>query len=388
MAPMAGHFPPQDGAGRIPVYPLRVYVCERCLLLQTERIDPEEESFGPEYAWFSSASEVWLEHARAFTDQISEALSLGSESRVVEVASNDGSLLAGFAERGISVRGIDPAETVAREAIERGVPTEIEFFGRDSAARLAAEGKADLIIANNVIANVPDLGDFVGGFKLLLKEGGTITVETLSLLRLLETRAWDWIYPEQFSYFGAHSARELFAAHGLRLFDAEELPTHGGSLRLYACHEDDERSSTQRLEDLLASEESRGLQEIDTYRRFGEDVRADKREILSLLESLKAEGKRIAGYGASVKANTLVNYVRIGSELIEYCCDAERAKHGRVLPGTDIAIRSPDVLEEDRPDFVLIFPWNHREQIMEQLSFVRDWGGRFLARTPELRILD
>jgi SAM-dependent methyltransferase len=383
---MAAIFPTKDGSRGMPFYPLRAYVCERCLLMQVEQFASEEETFSPDYVWFSSHSEAWLEHARDFAEETSEALDLGADSMVVEVASNDGSLLARFAERGIRVLGVDPAETVARAAIERGIPTAVEFFGRDSAARLAAERKADLIIANNVIANVPDLNDFVGGLKALLREGGTITVETLSLLRMLETRAWDWIYHEQFSYFSAHSAGELFAAHGLRLFDVEELPTHGGSLRLYACHDDNERSSSCRLEDMRALEESHGLREVDTYRAFGEDVRADKRQILSLLISAKEEGKRIAGYGASVKGNTLLNYCGIGSDFIDYCCELNPRRQGRVLPGSDIPILSPEVLKEDRPDFVLIFPSNHRERIIEQLSFVRSWGGRFLARAPELRV--
>jgi SAM-dependent methyltransferase len=388
MAPMAGIFPRPDCRRMQPFYPLRAFVCERCLLMQVEQFAPEEETFSSDYAWFSSSSQVWLEHARAFADQISRHLDLGAESRVVEVASNDGSLLERFAERGIQVLGVDPAETVARAAIERGIPTEIEFFGRDCAVRLAADGKPDLIVANNVIADVPDLSDFLEGLKLLLREGGTITVETLSLLRMLETRAWDWICHGHLSYFSAHSARKLFADHGLRLFDVEELPTHGGSLRLYASHEDDERSSSQRLEDMLRLEGSRGLQEVDTYRAFGEAVRADKRQILSLLISMKEDGKRIAGYGASVKTNTVTNYCGIGSDFIDYCCELDPAKHGRVLPGSELPICGVDVLEEDRPDFVFIFPWNHREQIMEQLSFVRSWGGRFLARTPELLILD
>jgi 2-polyprenyl-3-methyl-5-hydroxy-6-metoxy-1,4-benzoquinol methylase len=389
MAPLAGTFPRADVSRRMqPFYPLRAFVCERCLLMQVAQVASEEETFSPDYVWFSSFSEAWLRHARAFAEQMSQDLDLGAESMVVEVASNDGHLLERFAERGIQVLGVDPAETVARAAIERGIPTKIEFFGRDCAARLAAEGMADLIIANNVIAGVPDLSDFVGGLKLLLREGGTITVETLYLPRLLETRGWDWIYHENFSYFSAHTAQRLFAAQGLRLFDVEELPTHGGSLRLYACHEDDERSSSQRLEDMLRLEGSRRLQEVDTYRAFGEAVRADKRQILSLLISVKEDGKRIAGYGASVKANTVTNYCGIGSDFLDYCCELDPTKQGRVLPGSDLPICGVDVLEEDRPDFVLIFPWNHREQIMKQLSFVRSWGGRFLARTPELRILD
>jgi 2-polyprenyl-3-methyl-5-hydroxy-6-metoxy-1,4-benzoquinol methylase len=390
MAPMAAVFPRRDGSERMqPFYPLRAFVCERCLLLQVEQVASEEETFSADYAWFSSFSEAWLKHARAFAQEMSQALDLGTESMVVEVGSNDGHLLGCFAERGIRVQGVDPAETVGRAAIERGIPTAIEFFGRDCAARLAADRKADLIIANNVIAHVPDLNDFVGGLKLLLREGGTITVETLYLLRLLETRGWDTIYHEHFSYFTVHSARRLFSAQGLRLFDVEELPTHGGSLRLYACHDEDrEHSPSRRLEDMLQLEESRGLKEVETYRAFGEDVRADKRQILSQLISVKDDGKRIAGYGASVKANTLLNYCGIGSDFIDYCCELHPTKQGRVLPGSDIAICGPDVLKEDRPDFVLIFPWNHREEIMEQLSFVRAWGGRFLVRAPELRVFE
>ena len=387
MAPMAVLFPKHDGRMQ-PFYPLRAFVCERCLLMQVEQVASEKETMSPEYVWFSSFSETWLEHARAFAQEMSESLDLGAGSMVVEVASNDGHLLECFAERGIGVLGVDPAETVARAAIERGVPTEIEFFGRDCAARLAADRRADLIIANNVIAHVPDLNDFVGGLKLLLEERGTITVETLYLLRLLEARAWDTIYHEHFSYFSVHSARELLMANGLRLFDVEELPTHGGSLRLHACHDDDRRATSKRVDEMLEREEELGLQRIETYRAFGDQVRADKREILSQLISAKDDGKRIAGYGASVKANTMLNYCGIGSDFIDYCCELDPAKQGRVLPGSDLAIREPDVLKEDRPDFVFIFPWNHREQIMEQLSFIRSWGGRFLVRTPQLQIFD
>jgi 2-polyprenyl-3-methyl-5-hydroxy-6-metoxy-1,4-benzoquinol methylase len=371
-----------------PFYPLRAFVCGRCLLMQVEQFASEKETMSPEYVWFSSFSDAWLEHARAFAREMSLALDLGPTSMVVEVASNDGHLLECFAERGIRVLGVDPAETVARAAIERGIPTEIEFFGRDCATRLAADGKADLIIANNVIAHVPDLSDFVGGLKLLLRDGGTITVETLYLLRLLDARGWDTIYHEHFSYFTVHSARALLNAHGLRLFDVEELPTHGGSLRLYACHDEDERSSAQRVDDMLRLEERRGLQDIETYLAFGDVVRADKRQILSRLISAKDDGKRIAGYGASVKANTMTNYCGIGSDFIDYCCERDPAKQGRVLPGSDLPIFAPDQLKDDRPDFVFIFPWHHREQIMEQLSFVRNWGGRFLVRTPDLRVFD
>jgi SAM-dependent methyltransferase len=390
MAPMAAVFPTKDGSARMqPFYPLRGFVCERCLLMQVEQFAPEEETFSPDYVWFSSFSDAWLKHARAFAQEMSRALDLGAESMVVEIGSNDGHLLECFAERGIRVLGVDPAETVARAAIERGIPTAIEFFGPDCAVRLAADRKADLIIANNVIAHVPDLNDFVRGMRLLLQEGGTITVETLYLLRLLETRGWDTIYHEHFSYFSVHSARELFSAHGLRLFDVEELSTHGGSLRLYACHDEDrKRSPSRRLEDMLLLEESRGLQQVETYRAFGEEVRADKRQILSMLISVKEDGKRIAGYGPSVKGNTLLNYCGIGSDFIDYCCELNPAKQGRVLPGSDIEICDPDLLKQDRPDFVLIFPWNHREQIMQQLSFVRSWGGRFLVRAPELRVFE
>ena len=387
---MAVLFPRKDGYGGMQrFYPLRAFVCERCQLMQVEQFASEKETMSPEYLWFSSFSNAWLEHARAFAQEMSDVLDLGAESMVVEVASNDGHLLECFAERGIRVLGVDPAETIARAAIERGIPTAVEFFGRDCAARLAADRKADLIIANNVIAHVPDLNDFVGGLKLLLGEGGTITVETLYLLRLLEARGWDTIYHEHFSYFSVHSAQELFAARGLRLFDVEELPTHGGSLRLYACHDEDrERSISKRVEGMLLLEESRGLQEIETYRAFGEEVRADKRQILSQLISVKEDGKRIAGYGASVKANTMLNYCGIGCDFIDYCCELNPAMQGRVLPGSDLAICDPDLLKEDRPDFVLIFPWHHREQIMEQLSFVRSWGGRFLVRAPDLRVFE
>lgn len=390
MSPLAVAFPAKDTAGQMqPFYPLRAFICEQCLLMQANQFATEEEIINRDYRWFSSFSSSWLTHSRAFADDMSRRLELGPESMVVEVASNDGHLLQCFAERGIDVLGVDPAETVARVAIERGVPTLIEFFGRDCAERLASDRKADLIVANNVLAHVPDPNDFLAGLKLLLREGGTITVETLHLLRLLETSAWDTIYHEHFSYFAVGTLRRLFAAHGLRLFDAEELSTHGGSIRVYACHDEDRQPKTSRRVDaMLRLEEEQGMHELETYRGLGQRARADKRQILALLISVKEAGKRIAGYGASVKGNTMLNYCGIGRDFIDYCCEANPAKQGRLLPGSHIPICPPDVLMSDRPDFVFIFPWNFRDEIMEQLSFVRSWEGRFLVRAPDLRVFE
>ena len=282
--------------------------------------------------------------------------------------------------------GIEPAANVAKVALQKGIPTLVEFFGVETAMSLADESQADLLLGNNVLAHVPDLNDFVGGMKVLLKQGGQITMEFPHLMRLVEDNQWDTIYHEHFSYFSFTTVSKVFEAHGLRLFDVEELPTHGGSLRIYGCHADDPRSDEPRAAELLGRERQAGLTAMELYTGYGRRVAQEKHEIIELLIGLKREGKRIVGYGAPAKGNTLLNYCGVRTDFLDYTCDLNPHKQGHLLPGTHIPIRSPDVLREDKPDVVLILPWNLKDEIMEQLSFIREWGGQFAARTPDLTL--
>jgi len=386
-SPLANSYiSPENVNAMEPFYPLRALVCGSCFLVQLEEFETPDHIF-TEYAYFSSYSTSWLAHSRRYTEEMIERLNLGPQSHVVELASNDGYLLQYFRERQIPVLGIEPAANVAKVALQKGIPTLVEFFGAETATSLAAESSADLLLGNNVLAHVPDLNDFVAGMKILLKPGGVITMEFPHLMQLMDNNQWDTIYHEHFSYFSFLTVSRVFAAHGLRLFDVEELPTHGGSLRIYGCHaEDAEKPDSERASDLRARERAAGFEDLATYTRYGERVVADKRQILSLMIGLKEEGKRIAGYGAPAKGNTLLNYCGIGRDFIDYTCDLNPHKQGHFLPGSHIPIRAPDVLREDRPDVVLILPWNLRAEIIEQLGFIREWGGRFATRTPQLAL--
>jgi SAM-dependent methyltransferase len=316
-----------------------------------------------------------------------ERFGFDGESQVVELASNDGYLLQYFAERGVPVLGIEPAGNVAEVAIAKGIPTRIEFFGVAAAAALADDGlQADLLLGNNVLAHVPDINDFVAGLKLALAAEGVITIEFPHLLKLIELNQWDTIYHEHFSYLSFATVGRVFEKHGLRLFDVEELPTHGGSLRIYGCHADGPREQSAGARELLERERAAGLEDVSTYLAYGQRVVADKRQILTLLIALKEDGLSIAGYGAAAKGNTLLNYCGVGRDVLDFTCDANPHKQDHVLPGTHIPIRSPGALREARPDVVLILPWNLKDEIMEQLAYVREWGGRFAARSPELRL--
>ena len=367
-------------------YPLRAYVCSHCLLVQLEEFETPDHIFS-EYAYFSSYSTTWLEHSRAYVDQVTERFGLDISSHVVELASNDGYLLQYFKERHIPVLGIEPAANVAKLALQKGIPTLVEFFGVDTATSLVPDSAADLLLGNNVLAHVPDLNDFVAGMKILLKPSGVITMEFPHLLSLIKQNHWDTIYHEHFSYFSFRTVREVFRAHGLRLFDVELLSTHGGSLRIYGAHaETEDHPNTERISRLLDVERAAGFDELQTYADYGRSVTADKMEILSFLIDRKRAGQRLVGYGAPAKANTLLNYCGIGSEFIEYTCDLNPAKQDHFLPGTHIPIRSPESIRNDRPDVVLILPWNLKDEIMEQLSFIRDWGGQFATLTPQLRL--
>ncbi len=367
--------------------PLHVRVCESCLLAQVQEYVSPEEIFD-EYAYFSSYSTAWLDHARRYAEAMTDRLLLGPDSLVVELASNDGYLLRWFVERGIPVLGIEPAGNVAQVAIDAGIPTRVEFFGRDYAGALAAEGvQADLVLGNNVLAQVPDLNSFVAGITRVLAPGGTVTIEFPHLQRLMAENQFDTIYHEHFSYFSLLATERIFAAHGLTLFDVEELWTHGGSLRVYGRHAADTgRRVTEAVERVRAGELAFGLDRMETYERFGAQVEATKRRILSFLIEARDAGKRVVGYGAPGKGNTLLNYCGVRTDLLEFTVDRNPYKHGRFLPGTHIPVHPPEALDAARPDYVLILPWNLRDEIATQLAHVREWGGRFVVPIPEIDV--
>jgi SAM-dependent methyltransferase len=368
-------------------YPLHAYVCAQCFLVQLTEVTSPEELFS-EYAYFSSYSETWLRHARAYVDQMMTRLALGRTSSVVEIASNDGYLLQYFRERGVPVLGIEPARNVAAVAAANGIPTVAEFFSCAKARELAAAGHhADLVVANNVLAHVPRLNDFVAGIRAILKPGGVATAEFPHLLRLIEQTEFDTIYHEHFSYFSFLTVERVFAAHGLRIFDVDELPTHGGSLRIYACDAAvepvDERPS---VEGLRARERTAGLTSRETYAAFEERVREAKRALLEFVIDAKRAGKTIAAYGAAAKGTTLLNYCGIRSDFIDYVADSSPHKQGRFLPGTHLPIHAPDRVHETRPDYLLILPWNLKDEIMEQMADVLSFGCRFVVPIPEVRV--
>lgn len=388
MSPLANSYLQPDQANAMePFYPLRALVCSQCFLVQLEEFETAEHIFS-DYAYFSSYSSSWLEHSERYVEQMMERLGLDGSSHVVEIASNDGYLLRFFKERGVPVLGIEPAANVAKVALQKGIPTLVEFFGVETATSVKEESQADLLLGNNVLAHVPDINDFVGGMKILLKPGGVITMEFPHLQKLIDLRQWDTIYHEHFSYLSFTTASKVFAAHGLRLFDVEELPTHGGSLRIFGCHDDDAaKPLSDRARELLDREQAAGFTDLQMYLDFGAQVHEDKRRILEFLIGLKDEGKRIVGYGAPAKGNTMLNYCGVRTDFLEYTCDLNPHKQGCVLPGTHIPIESPEKLLADRPDVVLILPWNLRDEIVEQLAEVTSWGGRFAARDPELKLL-
>jgi SAM-dependent methyltransferase len=370
-----------------PFYPLHVSVCERCYLVQLDEYVTPDDIF-TEYAYFSSYSDSWVRHAGDYVDMVTRRFGLGPESYVVELASNDGYLLQHFLPRGIPVLGIEPAANVAKVAVEKGIPTLVKFFGVQLAEELAAEGKhADLIAGNNVLAQVPDVNDFVHGIKILLKPHGVVTIEFPHLLRLMDENQFDTIYHEHFSYFSFLTAGLIFEKHGMVLFDVEEIPTHGGSLRIYGRHAEDRAFPvTERAKELLRREENAGVKRMEYYRSFTRQVEDTKWKLLEFLIRERRAGKRIVGYGAPGKGNTLLNYCGIRTDLIEFTVDRNTYKQGKYLPGTHIPIRHPDRLPEARPDYVFILPWNFKDEIMKQLSFIREWGGKFVVPIPEVRV--
>jgi SAM-dependent methyltransferase len=371
-----------------PFYPLKVWVCHQCLLVQLEQYVTAEHIF-TEYAYFSAFSTSWLQHARDYVAMITERLGLGAASQVIELASNDGYLLQYFVERGIPALGIEPAANVAEAARKRGVETLVKFFGRELGAELAQSGKrADLVLGNNVLAQVPDLNSFVAGIAHLLKPTGTATLEFPHLQRLIEGNQFDTIYHEHFGYFSLLAVETIFAAHGLTVFDVEELWTHGGSIRIYARPTaDDSRPVGSRVLELRAREEALGFRDMATYAAFEDRVRETKRRILELLIDAKRAGKRIAGYGAPGKGNTLLNYCGIRTDFIEFTVDRNPYKHGRFLPGTHIPCYAPDKIDAEKPDYIFILPWNFKDEILKQLAHARAWGAKFIVPIPEPQIL-
>ncbi len=378
----------EDLKGMEAFYPLHVYVCERCFLVQLEEFQSRDQIFNDEYAYFSSYSKSWLEHARNYSLMMMERFGYGQHSLVVEIASNDGYLLKNFVEKGIPVLGVEPAENCARAAEEVGVRTLVRFFGTDTAKEMVAKGfRADLLIGNNVLAHVPDINDFVAGQKIILADSGVITMEFPHLVQLMEHNQFDTIYHEHFSYLSLLAVERIFAAHGLVIFDVEEIPTHGGSLRIYARHaEDTGKPVTERVTALREREEQAGLREIATYTAFGERAKRTKWRLLEFLIEAKRAGKTIVGYGAPAKGNTLLNYCGVRNDFLEYTVDVSPHKQGKYLPGTHLPILAPEAIAETKPDYLLILPWNLKEEIMEQMAHIRDWGGKFVVPIPEVKV--
>ena len=366
-----------------PFYPLHAYVCDACFLAQLQQFVAPQEIF-TEYAYFSSYSTSWVEHARRYTDLMVERFGFGPRSRVMEIASNDGYLLQHFVARGIPVLGIEPAANVAKVAVEKGIPTTVRFLGRLTAAQIVGEsGKADLLLGNNVLAHVPNINDFVGGMKLLLAPGGIITMEFPHLQRLIEERQFDTIYHEHFSYLSFVVVERIFAHHGITLFDVEQIPTHGGSLRIYGRHAENAALPVgDRVVQLRRQETAAGMLTLDYYRGFGEQVKQVKRNLLRFLIDAKERGKKVVGYGAPGKGNTLLNYCGIRTDFLDFTVDANPYKQGKFTPGTRIPIRPPEAIREARPDYVLILPWNLKDEISTQAVYVREWGGRFVVPIP------
>lgn len=369
-------------------YPLTPQVCEKCYLVQLPELVAPSEIFS-DYPYFSSYSDSWLEHGHRYTRAITESLCLDADSLVMEIASNDGYLLQHFRELGIPILGIEPAANVAQAAVEHGIPTENLFFGLQTAKDIAARyGKPDLLIGNNVLAHVPDINDFVSGMAVLLSPGGRITMEFPHLQRLIKENQFDTIYHEHFSYLSLGTVRRIFEHHRLKVFDVEELPTHGGSLRIHASHAADGPADTGAVTTLLEGEEVFGLTSIPRYLQFGEQVAATKRAILRFLIEQREAGQKVAAYGAPGKGNTLLNYCGIRTDLIEHTVDRSPHKYGRYTPGTRIPIHEPDYLKLSRPDYVFVLPWNLAPEIVNSTAYIREWGGKWVIPIPEVRIIE
>lgn len=370
-------------------YPLRLYVCATCLLVQTQYDVAPDELFGQDYAYFSSTSKSWLAHAARYADQISEQLKLTSSSLVIEVAANDGYLLQNFVAKGIPCLGIEPTLSTAEVARQKGISIKHAFFCEAVAQELRQQGRtADLIVGNNVYAHVPDINDFTLGLKTLLNISGTITLEFPHLMSLIKHQSCDTVYHEHYSYFSLYSVARIFRKAGLRIWDVEALPTHGGSLRIYGCHQEDERAELRTVADLLEEEGTRGLHGIAGYLEFQAASDKVKDGLVSFLIDLKQKGISVAAYGAAAKGNTLLNYAGIKPDLLPYVCDAAASKQGKFMPGSHIPILSPNVLQENKPQVVLVLPWNIAQEVVVEQSGIKRWGGRFVVAIPEIRYLD
>ena len=388
MSPLCESFVAPEDENKVEAfYPLHAKVCGQCFLVQVDEYVRPDDIF-TEYAYFSSYSDSWLAHASRYVDMVTDRFKLGASSRVVELASNDGYLLQYFVNKGIPVLGIDPAANCAEAARARGVPTLTSLFGRDSAPAVVQEyGHADLVIGNNVLAQVPDLNGFVAGMKLLLAPAGVVTMEFPHLMRLMDENQFDTIYHEHFSYFSLLTTERIFAAHGLVLFDVDEIPTHGGSLRVYARHaEDAAKPVGERVNALRAREEAAGFRDLQHYSSFTEQVRETKRRVLDFLIDARRAGKTVVGYGAPGKGNTLLNYCGIRTDFLDYTVDRNPYKHGRFTPGTRIPIFPPEKIHETRPDYLFILPWNLKDEIMAQMADIRTWGGKFVVPIPDLKV--
>lgn len=388
MSPLCESFLNSDQLNQMEAfYPLHVRVCDKCFLVQLEAYVSPEHIF-TEYAYFSSYADTWLKQCEEYTNQVVERFNLNENSQVIELASNDGYLLQYFVAKNIPVLGVEPATNIAKVAIAKGIPTLNEFFGQECARKLVQQRKqADLVAANNVLAHVPDLNDFVAGIKILLNPQGVFTAEIQHLVRLIAANQFDTIYHEHFCYHTFTTLEKIFAAHGMTLFDVEELPTHGGSLRIYARHSDDRsKPVSDRVTELRNREEADGFTTLERYTNFDEQVRETKRKLLDFLINAKREGKTIVGYGAPGKGNTLLNYCGIRTDFLDYTVDRNPYKHGKFLPGTHIPIYPPTKIQETKPDYVLILPWNFKDEIMEQMSCIREWGGQFVVPIPEVKV--
>jgi len=388
MSPLCESFVPADKINHMePFFPLHVYTCEQCLLVQLEEYVSPGEIFH-DYAYFSSFSDSWVAHAKRYTEKMSERFGIGAQSHVVEIASNDGYLLQWFVQRGIPVTGVEPAANVAEAAEKKGVPCVVRFFGCETARFLVDEGKqADLLLGNNVLAHLPDINDFVGGMKILLKPSGLITMEFPHLAQLVKNNQFDTIYHEHFSYLSLLAVDKIFRHHGLVLFDVEEIPTHGGSLRIYAQHADTPaHTPTGAVEALLQREQAEGYGTIEGYLGFGPKVEETKFKVLEFLIAARRAGKHVAGYGAPGKGNTLLNYCGIRTDLIDYTVDRNPFKHGRFCPGTHIPIFPVERIRETKPDYLFILPWNLKDEIISQMAYIREWGGQFAVPIPEMTV--
>ncbi len=385
-SPLAQSFLSREQLNQMePFYPLHVYVCGKCFLVQLQEFVAPENIFS-DYLYFASYSDSWLAHAKAYTGQMIERFQINEESLVVEIASNDGYLLQYFVEKKIPVLGVEPAANVAAVAVQKGIPSLVKFFNRDTARELVAKGqRADLLLGNNVLAHVPDINNFVAGMKILLKPQGVITMEFPHLMRLMAENQFDTIYHEHFSYFSFLAVEKIFARHGLTLFDVQELSTHGGSLRIFARHvEDASKPVSPRVKELGAREESAGFGRLETYSRFSEQVKETKRKLLEFLIQAKQSGKKIAAYGAAAKGNTLLNYCGVRTDFVDYVVDRSPYKQGKFLPGIRIPIHAPEHIRETRPDYLLILPWNLKDEIIKNNAYLREWGGQFVVPIPEV----